>query len=107
MYRNAGINQIEIERTRDDVKIVIHAARPGLIIGKRGQEIEILQAELQNLIGRIVNLKVEEIGRPELKAQLVAEDISQQLSRRSSFRRTMKRAMETTMDAGAGGIRIQ
>lgn len=106
-YRNAGINQIEIERTRDDVKVVIHAARPGLIIGKRGQEIEILQAELQNLIGRIVNLKVEEIGRPELKAQLVAEEISQQLSRRSSFRRTMKRAMETTMDAGAGGIRIQ
>ena len=106
-YRNAGINQIEIERTRDDVKVVIYAARPGLIIGKRGQEIEILQAEIQNLIGRIVNLKVEEISRPELKAQLVAEEISQQLSRRSSFRRTMKRAMETTMDAGAGGIKIQ
>jgi small subunit ribosomal protein S3 len=78
-----------------------------LIIGKKGQEIEILQSELQNLIGRRINLKVEEVGRPELQAQLVAEDIAQQLAKRSSFRRTMKRSLEQTMDAGAKGIKIQ
>ena len=106
-YRNAGIDKIEIERTRDEVKVVLFVARPGLIIGKKGQEVELLQEELQNLIGRVVNLKIEEIGRPELRAQLVAEDIAQQLSKRASFRRAMKRAMEQTMDAGAKGIKVQ
>jgi len=105
-YRNAGIDRIEIERTRDEVRVMLFVARPGLIIGKKGQEIEILQAELQNLIGRRINLKVEEVGRPELQAQLVAEDIGQQLQKRSSFRRTMKRSLEQTMDAGAKGIKI-
>jgi small subunit ribosomal protein S3 len=106
-YRNAGIDRIEIERTRDEVKVILFVARPGLIIGKKGQEVELLQGELQNLIGRRVNLKIEEIKRPELQAQLVAEDISNQLSRRSSFRRTIKRSMEQTMDAGARGIKIR
>ena len=106
-YRNAGIDRIEIERTRDEVKIILHVARPGLIIGKKGQEVELLQEELQNLIGRRVNLKIDEIHRPEVCAQLVAEDIAQQLSKRASFRRTMKRALEQTMDAGAKGIKIQ
>ena len=106
-YRNAGIDRIEIERTRDEVKVVLHAARPGLLIGKKGQEVELLQDELQSLIGRRVNLKIEELNRPELQAQLVAEDIAQQLAKRSSFRRTMKRAMEQTMDAGAKGIKVQ
>ncbi len=106
-YAQAGIDRIEIERTRDEVKIVLYVARPGLIIGKKGQDVEILQEELQNLTGRRVNLKIEEIGRPEIHAQLVAEDIGQQLSKRSSFRRTMKRAIETTMDSGAKGIKIQ
>jgi small subunit ribosomal protein S3 len=106
-YRNAGIDRIEIERTRDEVKVILHVARPGLIIGKKGQEVELLQEELQNQIGRRVNLKIEEISRPELQAQLVAEEISQQLSKRASFRRTIKRAMEQTMDAGAKGIKIR
>ena len=106
-YKNAGIDRIEIERTRDEVRVMMYVARPGLIIGKKGQEIEILQAELQNLIGRRINLKVEEVGRPELQAQLVAEDIAQQLEKRASFRRTMKRSLEQTMDAGAQGIKIQ
>jgi small subunit ribosomal protein S3 len=106
-YRQAGIDRIEIERTRDEVKVVLYVARPGLIIGKKGQEVELLQEELQNLTGRRVNLKIEEIGRPEVHAQLVAEDIAQQLSKRASFRRTMKRAIESTMDAGAKGIKIQ
>lgn len=106
-YRNAGIDRIEIERTRDEVKVVLFVARPGLIIGKKGQEVELLQEELQNLIGRRVNLKIEEVGRPEIQAQLVAEDIGQQLSKRASFRRTIKRSMEQTMDAGAKGIKIR
>jgi len=106
-YRHAGIDKIEIERTRDEVKIILHVARPGLIIGKKGQEVELLQGELQDLIGRRVNLKIEEIGRPELRGQLVAEEIAEQISKRASFRRTMKRAMEQTMEAGAKGIKIQ
>ncbi|QDS90573.1 30S ribosomal protein S3 [Rosistilla ulvae] len=106
-YRNAGIDRIEIERTTDEVRVIMFVARPGLIIGKKGQEVELLQEELQNLTGRRINLKIEEIGRPEIMAQLVAEDICQQLAKRSSFRRTMKRSMEQTMDAGAKGIKIQ
>lgn len=106
-YKAAGIDRIEIERTRDEVKVVLHVARPGLIIGKKGTEVEFLQTDLQNLIGRRVNLKIEEIPRPEVMAQLVAEKIAEQLSKRSSFRRTMKRALEETMDAGAKGIKVQ
>lgn len=106
-YAAAGIDKIEIDRTRDEVRVTLHVARPGLIIGKKGQEVEVLQTELQNLIGRRVNLRIEEIKRPELQAQLVAENIAEQLSRRASFRRTMKRAMEQSMEAGAKGIKIQ
>lgn len=106
-YRQAGIDRIEIERTRDEVRVILFVAKPGLIIGKKGTEVEVLQEELQNLIGRRVNLKIEELSRPEIYAQLIAEDIANQLVRRSSFRRTMKRAIETTMDSGAKGIKIQ
>ena len=106
-YRVAGIPKVEIERTRDQVKVILHAARPGIIIGRKGQQVEQLQEELQALVGRRINIKIEEIGRPELHAQLVAEDIAEQLSKRASFRRTMKRAMEQTMEVGAKGIKIQ
>ena len=106
-YRFAGIPKIEIERTRDEVRVVLFSARPGIIIGRKGQEVERLQGELQELIGRRVNIKIEEIARPEIQAQLVAEDIAEQLAKRASFRRTMKRAMEQTMEAGAKGIKIQ
>ena len=106
-YRQAGIDKIEVERTRDEVKVTLHCARPGLIIGKKGTEIEFLQGELQDLIGRRVNLKIQEISKPELQAQLVAEEIAEQLAKRASFRRAMKRAMEQTMDAGAKGIKVQ
>ena len=106
-YRQAGIPKVEIERTRDEVKVVMHSARPGIIIGRKGQEVERLQEELQQLIGRRVNIKIEEVQRPEIQAQLVAEDIADQLSRRASFRRTMKKSAETTMEAGAKGIKIQ
>ncbi len=106
-YKFAGIPKVEIERTRDEVKVVLHAARPGVIIGRKGQEVEQLQDELQNQVGRRINIKIEEIGRPEIQAQLVAEDIGEQLSKRASFRRTMKRAVEQTMEAGAKGIKVQ
>jgi small subunit ribosomal protein S3 len=102
-----AISKIEIERTRDEVKVVLFTARPGLIIGRKGQEVELLQDELQRLTGRRINIKIEEIVRPEIQAQLVAEDIAEQLSKRASFRRTMKRALDTTMEAGAKGIKVQ
>lgn len=106
-YKFAGIPKVEIERTRDEVKVILHAARPGVIIGRKGQEVEQLQDELQKLVGRRINIKIEEVSRPELMAQLVAEDIGEQLSKRASFRRTMKRSVEQTMEAGAKGIKVQ
>lgn len=106
-YKFAGIPQVEIERTRDEVKVVLHAARPGVIIGRKGQQVDQLQDELQRLVGRRINIKIEEISRPELQAHLVAEEIAEQLSKRASFRRTMKRVLEQTMEAGAKGIKVQ
>ncbi len=106
-YRHAGIPKIEIERTRDEVKVILHTARPGVIIGRKGQAVEALQGELQDLVRRRINIKIEEIGRPEIQAQLVAEDIADQLAKRAGFRRTMKRALEQTMESGAKGIKIQ
>jgi len=101
------VAKIEIERTRDEVKVMLYSARPGVLIGRKGERVEELQKELQSLTGRRINIKIEEVNRPEVVAQLVAEDIAEQLSRRSSFRRTMKRALEQTMEAGARGIKIQ
>jgi len=106
-YKFAGISKVEIERTRDEVKVILFAARPGVIIGRKGTEVEQLQDELQALVGRRINIKIEEITDPNIQAQLVAQDIAEQLAKRGSFRRTMKRAMEQTMEAGAKGIKIQ
>lgn len=97
-FKFAGIPKIEIERTRDEVKVIVFAARPGVIIGRKGQDVEQLQEQLQALLGRRFNIKIEEVSRPEIQAQLVAEDICEQLAKRSSFRRTMKRATETAME---------
>jgi small subunit ribosomal protein S3 len=102
-----AIAKIEIERTRDEVKVVLFSARPGVLIGRKGERVEELQKELQEKTGRRINIKIEEINRPEIVAQLVAEDIAEQLIKRSGFRRTMKRSMEQTMEAGAKGIKIQ
>src|SRR5262245_59275525 len=74
-YPKSGISKIEIERTRDEVKILLYTARPGVIIGRKGQEIELLTRDMENLTGRRINLKIEEVNRPETNAQLVAEDI--------------------------------
>lgn len=106
-YKHAGIPKIEIERTRDEVKVVLYTARPGIIIGRKGQEVEKLQEEVQRFLGRKVNIKIEEISRPEIQAQLVAEDIAEQLAKRASFRRAMKKAIEQTMGAGAVGVKVQ
>lgn len=106
-YGYAGIPKIEIERTRDAVKVILFTARPGVIIGRKGAEVERMTEELQNLTGRRIDIKIEEIARPEIDAQLIAEDIGEQLRKRSSFRRTMKRALDQTMDSGAKGIKVQ
>lgn len=106
-YRYAGIPKIEIERTRDEVKVILHTARPGILIGRKGQEVERLQNQLQALVGRRINIKIEEVNRPQIDAQLVAEDIAEQLSKRASFRRTVKRSLQQTMEAGAKGVKIQ
>jgi small subunit ribosomal protein S3 len=102
-----AVAKVEIERTRDEVKVILFSARPGLLIGRKGERVEELQKELQDRTGRRINIKIEEISRGELVAQLVAEDIGEQLQKRSGFRRSMKRAMEQTMEAGAKGIKIQ
>jgi len=102
-----AVAKVEIERTRDEVKVILFSARPGILIGRKGERVEELQKELQDRTGRRINIKIEEINRPEIVAQLVAEDIGEQLCKRSGFRRTMKRAMEQTMEAGAKGIKIQ
>ncbi len=102
-----AVAKVEIDRTRDEVKVTLFSARPGVLIGRKGERVEELQAELQARTGRRINIKIEELNRPEVVAQLVAEDVAEQLERRSGFRRTMKRALEQTMEAGAKGIKIQ
>src|SRR5438105_3219468 len=106
-YARSGISKIEIERTREKVVVFIYSARVGMIIGKKGQEVDRLTKDLEDLTHRHVEVKTMEVNRPEVDAQLVAEDIAEQLEKRASFRRTMKRAMDTTMENGAKGIRVQ
>jgi small subunit ribosomal protein S3 len=106
-YGGSGISKVRIQRTREKVTVYIHSARVGMIIGKKGQEVEKLTKDLEDLTHRHIEVKTIEVNRPEVDAQLVAQDIAEQLSKRASFRRTMKRAMDTTMENGAKGIRIQ
>ncbi|TAL16288.1 30S ribosomal protein S3 [bacterium] len=102
----AAVSTIEIERVANKVRVEIHTARPGIVIGKKGAEIDKLRALLSAKIGKEVFVNVREIKRPELDAKLVAENIASQLKRRVSFRRAMKRAVSTTMKLGAEGIRV-
>ena len=101
----AGVSKIAIERTTDRVKVSVHTAKPGIVIGKNGQAIEELKNEVQKLTNHKVAINIEEIKRPELDAQLVAENIAQQLENRVTFRRAMKQAMGRTMKFGAKGIK--
>jgi small subunit ribosomal protein S3 len=106
-YKGAGISKIRIARTRERVTVYIHSARVGVIIGKKGQEVDKLTKDLEDLCHRHIEVKTVEVNRPEVDAQLVAQDIAEQLEKRQSFRRTIKRALDQTMDAGAKGVRIQ
>ncbi|MBQ5951299.1 MAG: 30S ribosomal protein S3 [Lachnospiraceae bacterium] len=101
----SGISRVEIERASDRVKIIIHTAKPGIVIGKGGQEIEVLKGELAKLTDKKLFVDIKEIKRPDRDAQLVAENIAQQLENRVSFRRAMKSAMSRTMKSGALGIK--
>ncbi|MHC4294370.1 MAG: 30S ribosomal protein S3, partial [Planctomycetota bacterium] len=102
----AAISSIEIERTREEVKVILKTARPGLVIGPKGAEVDKLKDALEDLTDRRVNINIVEIRSPDLDAQLVAEGIAEQLKRRASFRRAMKQRCEATMQAGAKGVKI-
>ena len=107
---NASVSKIAIERPAKKVNVTIHTARPGIVIGKKGEDIEKLRAELATLIGMNiadVRINISEVRKPELDAQLVAEGIAQQLERRVMFRRAMKRAVTNTMRVGAEGVKVK
>ena len=104
--RGAGVSRVVIERPAKKPRITIHAARPGVVIGKKGADIEVLRKDLAKLAGAEVSLNIMEIRKPEIDATLVAENIAQQLERRVAFRRAMKRSVQSAMRLGAGGIRI-
>lgn len=103
----AGTSKLSIKRTSGKIEVTIHTARPGLVIGKKGAEIDILKNELKKLTGKEIWIEIEEIKRPDLDSQLVADGIAKQIERRVPFRRVMKKAIQTTMDAGAAGIKVQ
>jgi small subunit ribosomal protein S3 len=103
---HASVAKVIIERPAKNAKITIHSARPGIVIGKKGEDIEVLRAELQRLMGVPVHLNIEEVRKPEVDAQLIADSIAQQLTKRIAFRRAMKRAMQNAMRLGAQGIKI-
>ena len=103
----AGISKVEIERTRDRVRVDIHTARPGIVIGRRGAEADRIRADLERLTGKQVQLNILEVKNPEVDAQLVAQGVAEQLSSRVSFRRAMRKAMQSAMKGGAKGIRVQ
>jgi small subunit ribosomal protein S3 len=102
----AGISKVIIERAAKNTKVTVHTARPGVIIGKKGADIEKLRSQLAARAGGDVSLNIVEVRKPELDAQLAAEGVAQQLERRVSFRRAMKRAVQSAMRLGAEGIRI-
>ncbi|ORE88975.1 30S ribosomal protein S3 [Oceanococcus atlanticus] len=105
--KNASVSRVQIDRLAGKVSVTVHTARPGIVIGKKGEDIEKLRQAVQGMVGMPVKLSVEEIRKPELDAYLVAESVAQQLERRIMFRRAMKRAVSNAMRLGAGGIKIE
>ncbi len=103
---NASVSRIQIERPAGNARVIIHTARPGIVIGKKGEDIERLRLEITRMMGVPAHVSVEEIRKPELDAYLVAESVAQQIERRIMFRRAMKRAVTNTMRLGAQGIKI-
>ena len=104
---NAGIDRVDIERTLKQITINIHTARPGIVIGRKGADVEKLRAELRSLTNKEIQLNILEVKMPELSAALVAENLAQQLVGRVSFRRAMKRALQSSRRMGAEGVKIQ
>ncbi len=102
----ASVSRIQIDRPAKNAHITVHTARPGLVIGKKGEDIDALRGEVSAMMGIPVHISIEEIRKPELDAQLVAESIAQQMERRIMFRRAMKRAVQSAMRLGAGGIKV-
>jgi len=102
-----GTSRITIRRMSEKIEVTIHTARPGMVIGKKGAEIDILKAELSKLTGKEVWVEVQEVKRPDLDAKIVADGIAKQLERRIPFRRAMRKAMQASMDGGAVGIKVQ
>ena len=103
---HAGISRIEIERVGEKVRVLIFAARPGIIIGKKGAEVEKLKKEVEEKTGKQVNIEIKEVRRPELDAQLVAENVALQIEKRVAYRRAMKRAVASSIRFGAKGIKV-
>src|SRR4029453_12615297 len=103
---HASVSKVTIERPAKNARITIHSARPGVVIGKKGEDIETLRGDLRRMMGGDVGLNIEEIRKPEIDGQLVADSIAQQLEKRIMFRRAMKRAMQNAMRLGAQGIKI-
>jgi len=103
----AAVSKVEIERAGDRVKVDIYTARPGIVIGKRGGEVEVLRSELEKLTGKQVQINIEEVKRPELSSTLVAQSIAEQLEARVGFRRAMKKAVTQAMKSGAQGVKVQ
>ncbi|MEN2986588.1 MAG: 30S ribosomal protein S3 [Thermodesulfovibrionaceae bacterium] len=103
---HAGVSRIDMERIGDKIKILIFTARPGIIIGKKGAEVEKLKKEIEEITGKQTNIEIKEIRRPELDAQLVAENIALQIEKRVAYRRAMKRAVASAMRFGARGIKV-
>ena len=104
---NAALSRVEIERAGDKIKVIITTARPGIVIGKKGAEVDVLRKELEKISGGHVSVEVIEVKRPELDANLIAQSIAEQLEGRVAFRRAMRKAVQSAMKSGAKGIRIQ
>lgn len=102
----AGISKVEIERADDEIRLLLHTARPGIVIGRKGVEVERLGDRLTQLTGKKISINIHEVKHPELNAQLVAEAIAEQIEKRASYRRAIKKAMETTMQSTAKGIKV-
>jgi small subunit ribosomal protein S3 len=103
----ASVSRVEIQRPANTARITIHTARPGIVIGKKGEDVERLRQEVSRMMGVPVHINIEEIRKPELDAQLVAQNVAQQLERRVQFRRAMKRVMQNAMRLGAEGIKVR
>ena len=106
-FKSAGIPRIEIERTSEAVNVIVHTARPGVLVGRKGTRVEQLKKELQDIVKMTCHLTVREIKRPELEAYLVAESLAEQLEKRQHFRRAIKKTIQTTVQAGAKGVKVE